>query len=570
MYASFKLIQLENWVALELNAWLDARPSAENLATCREPKVLIEQYHGTAKPLYKHNPEAISVTFLILLELWVAIDKTAVMTTESECPQSFSLEEYKALASLPLGFRIEWQNILVQLASPVVSFSKDDTFRFVLQCSLHAGPSDGKGVLRVSLLSRVASPAANDAIRYRCLEILAFARTTSDRWFDTLRQKARDVVDEKSRNGFHAKEVFSALLCAASFNLEQDALSQALSSLHEAAILLKSIIVIRGGSNSIKGETVSISALLRPRWENLLTRSFLILLGTLFNNRSRAFTRPSLTPGLILTTIGNSVEERTTITGAGRRRAKDVVLDYETLVIDIDLPRLQLNLSLKPRAMAIDSRQFRGMQIDKIQEIGTLIGLRNKMVLKSFRSSSAQKIIIPDRNVSYTRSGGHVLVTLGKSTASKVKAYDIDKLLGRLVDNWSLQSELFLSYLHAVTTFCLPDPLTGTTGTKMSLMILSSAATRPSKFAFMIWLSTLSFAQDVDMTVLQLLAAFFLCEGMTTATPPNCQSFSISQGYSPIKNVLRNCINPAKRYMHETPEVCPQKASRESSRDFQN
>ena len=106
---------------------------------------------------------------------------------------------------------------------------------------------------------------------------MAFARATGDRWVDTLRQKARDVVDGKSRNELLAKAVFAALLCADSFNLEQDALFQALSSLHEAAILLKSTIIIREGFNSIKGGTVSISALLRPRWENLLTRSFPIL-----------------------------------------------------------------------------------------------------------------------------------------------------------------------------------------------------------------------------------------------------------------------------------------------------
>ncbi|KAK5636043.1 hypothetical protein RRF57_011755 [Xylaria bambusicola] len=78
------------------------------------------------------------------------------------------------------------------------------------------------------------------------------------------------------------------------------------------------------------------------------------------------------------------------------------------------------------------------MQIAETQEIGTLIALQNKMVLQSSRSSSTQKIIIPDGNVSCIQSGGHVLVTLSKSTASKVEAYDVDKLLGRLVDNGSL------------------------------------------------------------------------------------------------------------------------------------
>lgn len=106
MAASFKLIQLENWVALELNVWLDAWPPAESLETCRELKVLMEQYHGTAKLLYKHNPEAMSVMFLTLLELWVAIDKTTVM--------SFSILNDYAVNMTPISLA---QSFLLPLKS---------------------------------------------------------------------------------------------------------------------------------------------------------------------------------------------------------------------------------------------------------------------------------------------------------------------------------------------------------------------------------------------------------------------------------------------------------------------
>lgn len=58
----------------------------------------------------------------------------------SSCPSHFSLDEYKAFASLPIGYRIQYQNILVQLAMPVVDFTKIETQSLILQTLHRAGP----------------------------------------------------------------------------------------------------------------------------------------------------------------------------------------------------------------------------------------------------------------------------------------------------------------------------------------------------------------------------------------------------------------------------------------------
>jgi hypothetical protein len=47
-----------------------------------------------------------------------------------------------------------------------------------------------------------------------------------------------------------------------------------------------------------------------------------------------------------------------------------------------------------------------------------------------------------------------------------------------VVDNSTLESKLVLYYLHALTSFCLPDGLTGRTGTEQALDILNSAAVK--------------------------------------------------------------------------------------------
>lgn len=145
--------------------------------------------------------------------------------------------------------------------------------------------------------------------------------------------------------------------------------------------------------------------------------------------------------------------------------------------LEIELPRIRLGFYLKLKGSSIQSRQFRGMSIDPDQSLGTLIGLVNKLILKDERRGS-RRLIIPEGPVSHELSDGHVRVVIDKKSASKAHVYEVNGRLGTLVDNENLQSKLFLCYLHALTSFCLPDPHTNTTGTEQALSILNSAAVR--------------------------------------------------------------------------------------------
>ncbi|KAJ4146954.1 hypothetical protein LMH87_001508 [Akanthomyces muscarius] len=62
------------------------------------------------------------------------------IASQSACPGHFTLQEYTALCTLPLGNRIQWQNILLQLHAPAVDFKKVESLLTVLQCLLQAGP----------------------------------------------------------------------------------------------------------------------------------------------------------------------------------------------------------------------------------------------------------------------------------------------------------------------------------------------------------------------------------------------------------------------------------------------
>jgi hypothetical protein len=150
--------------------------------------------------------------------------------------------------------------------------------------------------------------------------------------------------------------------------------------------------------------------------------------------------------------------------------------DKTSKSLDIELPRLQLDFHLENHGSEIHSRQYRGMYVDPHQELGTLAGFSSKLILKE--TNGERLVLIPEGSVTYSKTVDHVNVCVGEGTVIKMHAYRIDVTLGRLVDNGNIQSKLYLCYLHAVTSYCLPDPLTGHTGTESAISILRSGAVR--------------------------------------------------------------------------------------------
>ncbi|KAK1980119.1 hypothetical protein LZ30DRAFT_595422 [Colletotrichum cereale] len=157
-----------------------------------------------------------------------------------------------------------------------------------------------------------------------------------------------------------------------------------------------------------------------------------------------------------------------------------VLYSNSSPLIHIDLHRSRLDFSLKPGTASVVSRQYRGMSVDPYQSIGTLTGLKDKLVLKIDPRHPAlptvRKLLVLEGVETCTRAEDHVQVRIGKGFDQRIHAYDIDEKLGRLVSNGDRQSKLFLCYLHAITSFCLPDPLSGKTGTEEALSILDSAS----------------------------------------------------------------------------------------------
>lgn len=153
-----------------------------------------------------------------------------------------------------------------------------------------------------------------------------------------------------------------------------------------------------------------------------------------------------------------------------------ITLNRETEVLEVHLPRLNLDFFLRKGATRLESKQFRGMTVDVNQSFGTLTGLVNKLILLGDHSS-ARSVIVPHGDVWFKPEGSHVCVHIDTPPQQlSYHIYHIDCRLGRLVDNGTLKSRLFKCYLHAVTAHCLTDELTGRTGTEEALYTLASSS----------------------------------------------------------------------------------------------
>ena len=146
----------------------------------------------------------------------------------------------------------------------------------------------------------------------------------------------------------------------------------------------------------------------------------------------------------------------------------------------ISLPRYNLVFALTEQG-DLDCVSHRGYLVDPIQDVGTLYGLSNMLVLRS-RSGAGHKkrLIVPVGSIRSSSNGNtHPSVTIAihpDETSIKYHLYEVDDLLGRLRDT-TLLSRLYRLYLHSLTSHQLVDPLLQRTGTEEALQGLAQGET---------------------------------------------------------------------------------------------
>ena len=156
---------------------------------------------------------------------------------------------------------------------------------------------------------------------------------------------------------------------------------------------------------------------------------------------------------------------------------KENLLLYQPDVrnMSLQLPRLDLQFVVNQNGL-LESRELQAV-IDTNQDAGTLYGLRSKLVLLDCKNQRLRSVILPCGPFEMRCEGIHVAIRIiGNGSYGQ---YAIDHLLRRL----ETPSEPLLIYMralyHALTSFVIPDSLTGRTGTEEALRYLRMANAMP-------------------------------------------------------------------------------------------
>ena len=120
--------------------------------------------------------------------------------------------------------------------------------------------------------------------------------------------------------------------------------------------------------------------------------------------------------------------------------------------------------------------------IDPDSDCGTMYGLRSKLLLRDVLTERDRTLVVPIGSVAVQSTSEHVSVTIGLPKDRIMYArYPLNPMLQRLDSQPDTIKVYFKAYLHAVTSYVLPDPLTGCTGTEEALRCLLSGVAEPWK-----------------------------------------------------------------------------------------
>ena len=161
------------------------------------------------------------------------------------------------------------------------------------------------------------------------------------------------------------------------------------------------------------------------------------------------------------------------------------------LRLSVTLPRYGLSFFVIEKG-ELESNDFKGMVYDENQTVGALFGLESMLVLRP--KTHLAQVLVPESLISR-----HLIIPNGRlkrgedhrvcvdvqdfngrfgPDAPIFRTYNVDIDLGLIVGDGSLESTRYIAYLHAMTSYHRPDPLTGKTGAEAALHLLQSGGCR--------------------------------------------------------------------------------------------
>ncbi len=235
-----------------------------------------------------------------------------VIANLADCPPHFSIEEYKALATIPLGRYILYSNILAQLANSAVDFTKTEAQCFMIQIIQQAGRPNNQiertshkvltethfgnamlDQLEVSLqrlegnweswrasasfsllCRRILSLTSSLEIKVRCVKYLEKLRNVCMVWINRLKQRAACSTKDDQRNEMYSRATEIALLCTGTYDVEHEDLGKVLHDNSAISTLLRCSITIQENNSSVQSEFQDLYRAMLQSWRWLMYRIF--------------------------------------------------------------------------------------------------------------------------------------------------------------------------------------------------------------------------------------------------------------------------------------------------------
>lgn len=189
------------------------------------------------------------------------------------------------------------------------------------------------------------------------------------------------------------------------------------------------------------------------------------------------FERYAYCQNLTLIDVGSGLFTAATNIFKNFEQKSQIMVLQSTDGLQVDLRRYQLEFSVKENGL-LYSRKLRA-EIDPNQDAGTFYGLKSMVVLREPQGPKRRSLIVPRDIPTVGRNTFHVSTKIipRRSELHYIR-FGIDEIVGRIT--CPAESNLYMKcLLHSYTSFVLPDPLTGKTGTEEALSCLYSGSYQP-------------------------------------------------------------------------------------------
>jgi len=158
--------------------------------------------------------------------------------------------------------------------------------------------------------------------------------------------------------------------------------------------------------------------------------------------------------------------------------------DYSQIIVyqpnqgplEVELRRLELKFLVNHRFL-FESQKL-GCEVPVNQDAGCLYGLKSALVVQDVKNPTNRHVLVPFGKPEWQKRGMHMEIIIRND--GNYARYTIDPILGRLSSPAQPRLLYRKALIHALTSFIVPDALTGRTGTEEAMYTLASGLCQPT------------------------------------------------------------------------------------------